>query len=73
MNEGHDYRCPRCKGDDISFSRINNVGRADEEILFYCYPCRQYFGITDPKGGYLPNAIALLKERYPCQKDKGGV
>lgn len=64
---GYDYRCPQCQGDDISFLRIENVGAAKEEVIFFCHLCREEFSIKYPRAEYLPNMVIVLKERYPLK------
>ena len=62
----HDYECPVCKGTDISFLRIENVGRGKkEETIFFCRFCDEEFCIKGLRPEYLPSLVAILKEKYP--------
>ena len=64
---GDKYQCTRCKGNDISFLRIEDIGTAREEVIFFCHSCQKEFSIKYSRAEYLPNMVALLKERYPLK------
>ena len=61
----HDYECPFCEIGPISFLRIENVGNAKERAIFFCHFCDDEFGIKGLMPEYLPNLVAILKEKYP--------
>ncbi len=69
--EEYKYGCPWHKHDDISFSKIENVGSAKEEVIFFCHSCKKEFSIKYQRAEYLPNMVALLKEMYPWPENKG--
>ncbi len=63
--DGHEYQCPGCYGNDISFLRIEKVGKPEEEAVFFCRFCQEEFRINGLRAEYLPNLVAILKGKYP--------
>jgi len=61
----HEYQCPYCNGKDISFLKIENIGMPKEEVIFFCNFCKKKFRISGLRAEYLPNLVAILKEKYP--------
>ncbi len=65
----YEHQCPGCKGKDISFLRIENVGTPKEEAIFFCNFCKERFRISGLRAKYfLPNLVAILKQRYPLKE-----
>ena len=61
---GYEYRCPHCKGDNISFIRILVK---DRKLVFRCNnPCQIEFETTEmERVKYLVSEVSDLTNRYP--------
>jgi hypothetical protein len=65
----YSFSCPDCQKDDIYFLKIEMVGQKGRERgIFYCNLCQKKFIVKEIRAGYLPNLVALLKQRYPERK-----
>ncbi|NQV00992.1 MAG: hypothetical protein HQ537_02655 [Parcubacteria group bacterium] len=69
MGEHDDCKCPDCGSLHVSFLKIKDVGKPEEETFFLCRLCEKEFSIKSlgrnlgPK--YLPSLVSILKEKYP--------
>lgn len=63
MNEP-EYKCPHCKGDNISFIRIRVK---DRKLVFRCNnPCQIEFETEEmERVMYLVSEVSNLSNRYP--------
>lgn len=59
----YEYKCPQCKGDNISFIRIR---AKDRKLVFRCNLCQIEFETKEmERVVYIVSEVSDLSNRYP--------